>query len=235
MSLAPQRDSGNHILDLLPQADFDIVSPMLQLVELTYKQTVQKFEEDMAHAYFPTSGMISLMTVLQDEDPVEVATIGRNGLVGLPLALGVAASPHLAICQMAGEALRLPARSFRDAMRRAPGLERLVHLYIAWTLRSAGQGVACNALHPVEERACRWLLMLHNQAASDEFAMTQEFLAYMLGVRRQSVTVVAGALQNAGLIRYRRGVITVLDRARLEESACECYATLREYYTDVMT
>ena len=136
---------------------------------------------------------------------------------------------------MAGDSLRLPIGPFLEALARGPGLTRLLHRYVAFSLRLVGQGVACNALHPIESRASRWLLMIHDQARRDEFPMTQEFLAYMLGVRRQSVTVVAGSLQNAGLIGYRRGVITVLDRPRLEDAACECYATMRGYYRRVVS
>jgi CRP-like cAMP-binding protein len=134
------------------------------------------------------------------------------------------------MCQMGGDSLRAPLRPFLEAMRSAPTLRRAVHRYIAFSLRVAGQGIACNALHTVESRASRWLLMVHDQAGRDEFPMTQEFLALMLGVRRPSVTVVAGALQNAGLISYRRGVIVILDRAGLEGAACECYASIRDYY-----
>ena len=161
--------------------------------------------------------------------------MGREGFVGLAAALGVEASPHRAMCQMAGESLRLPVGPFLEALGRGPGLPRLLHRYVAFSLRLVGQGVACNALHPIEARASRWLLMIHDQAGRDEFPMTQEFLAYMLGVRRQTVTVVAGALQNAGLIGYRRGVITVLDRPRLEEAACECYASMRSYYRRIVS
>jgi hypothetical protein len=161
--------------------------------------------------------------------------VGREGFVGLAVSLGVEASPHRVMCQMAGDSLRLPVRPYLEALERGPALTRLIHRYIAFSLRSIGQTIACNTLHPVEARASRWLLVIHDQAGRDEFPMTQEFLAFMLGVRRQTVTVVAGALQSAGLIDYRRGVIVVRDRARLEQAACECYATLRGYYERVVS
>ena len=231
MSVTPSlRDSGNSFLDRLPAEEFDSLGPMLQKVSLTLRQVVHQYDADITHVYFPTTSLISLMMVLEEDDPVEVATVGKEGFVGVAVSLGVEASPHRAICQMDGDSLRLPIRPFREATGQGRELTRLIHRYIAFMLRTTGQGIACNALHPVEARASRWLLTIHDQACRDEFPMTQEFLAYMLGVRRQTVTVVAGTLQNAGLISFRRGVIVIRDRAGLEEAACECYATLRGYY-----
>jgi CRP-like cAMP-binding protein len=224
------RDSGNGLLDRLPADEFDALQPKLQRTRLTIKQVVHQSGANLGHIYFPTTSLISLLTVLQEDDPVEAATVGREGFVGLAVSLGVTASPYRAICQMTGDSLRVPVRIFREAMNQGPALTRLVHRYAAFSLRAAGQSIACNSLHTVEARASRWLLKMHDQAGGDEFAMTQEFLAFMLGVRRQTVTVVAGSLQNAGLIRFRRGVIVICDRPRLEEAACECYATIRNYY-----
>jgi CRP-like cAMP-binding protein len=224
------RDSGNDLLDRLPADEFDALQPKLQRTSLTIKQVVHQSGVDLVHVYFPTTSLISLLTVLRDDDPVEAATVGREGFVGLAASLGIMASPHRAICQMTGDSLRVPVHSFLEAMEHGPGLTRLLHRYTAFSLHSAGQSIACNSLHTVEARASRWLLRMHDQAGGDEFAMTQEFLAFMLGVRRQTVTVVAGTLQNAGLIRFRRGVMVILDRPGLEEAACECYATIRDYY-----
>jgi CRP-like cAMP-binding protein len=224
------RDSGNHLLDLLPADEFDVLQPMLQHVSLTLKQVIHQFDTEVSHIHFPTTGLLSLLTVLEDEDPIEAATVGREGFAGMSASLGVAESPHRVICQMAGQGFRLPTHLFLEAMERGPGLTQLVHRYIAFSLHGSGQTIACNALHTAEARACRWLLMLHDQAGRDEFSMTHEFLAFMLGVRRQTVTLVAGTLQGAGLINYRRGVIIIRDRAALEESACSCYATIRSYY-----
>ncbi|MDG3007655.1 Crp/Fnr family transcriptional regulator [Paludisphaera mucosa] len=228
------RDTGNQLLDRLPHDEFDRLAPNLQTVGLALKQVLYQNDAEITHIHFPTTGLISLMTVLEEDDPVEAATVGKEGFVGLTVPLGVTASPHRAICQMNGESIRLPSRSFLEAMDRGPGLTRLVRRYTASTLRATGQGIACNALHPIEARACRWLLMLHDQAGRDEFPMTHEFLSYMLGVRRQSVTVVAGTLQVAGLIDYHRGFITVRNRTGLEDASCECYATVRDYYQKVM-
>jgi CRP-like cAMP-binding protein len=229
------RDSGNDLLDQLPAEEFDPLKPFLQRVNLSLRQVIHQHEAEVTHVYFPTTGMISLLTVLEEDDPIEVATVGREGFVGLVAALGVEVSPHQAMCQMVGDCLRLPVHPFLEALRRSPALARLVHRYVAFSLRSTAQGIACNALHTVEARASRWLLIVHDQAGRDEFPLTQEFLAFMLGVRRQTVTVVAGALQSAGLIGYRRGVIVIRDRAGLEEAACECYASVRGYYDLVVS
>jgi CRP-like cAMP-binding protein len=228
------RDTGNIILDQLPADEFDTLEPMLQRVNLTLRQIVHQFDADVSHVHFPTTSLISLLTVLEEDDPVEAATVGKEGFVGLAAALGVGASPHRAMCQMGGDSLRLPIRRLAEAMERCPRLTRLIHRYAAFSLRGMGQAIACNALHTVEARACRWLLIIHDQAGSDEFPMTHEFLAFMLGVRRQTVTVIAGTLQNAGLISYHRGVIRILDRPRLEEAACECYAVIRDYYEHIV-
>ncbi|MCA1685021.1 MAG: Crp/Fnr family transcriptional regulator, partial [Planctomycetia bacterium] len=192
-------------------------------------------ETEVTHVHFPTTALLSLLAVLEEDDPVEAATVGREGFVGIAAGLGVMESPHRVICQMAGDSLRMPVRPFLVAMARGKALAHLLHRYVAFSLRNTAQGIACNALHTVEARASRWLLMIHDQAGRDEFPLTHEFLAFMLGVRRQGVTVVAGALQSAGLIQYRRGVVTVLDRHGLEEAACECYAAARGYYERVVS
>ncbi len=228
------RDSGNTLLDRLPGDEFGPLAPLFNRVVLTLKQVIHQFDSDITHVYFPTGAMFSLLTILEEDQPVEAMTVGRDGFVGMSAALGVEPSPHRVICQMGGESLRLPLHPFLEAMRTGPVLARTIHRYIAFSQRVACQALACNALHPVESRAARWLLQLHDQAEGDEFPMTHEFLAYMLGVRRQTVTLVAGTLQCAGLIAYRRGSITVLDRPRLEETACECYSSIRGYYDRIV-
>ncbi len=232
---AKLRDSGNQFIDLLPADEFDLLEPLLQRVKMTIRQTVHQFESEVGHVYFPITALFSLLTVMEEDDPVETATIGKEGFIGVAAALGVQASPHRVICQLAGDSFRIPVTTFLDAMRRGPELTRLVHRYIVFSLRNTGQGIACNALHSVEARASRWLLIIHDQAGRDEFSMTHEFLAFMLGVRRQTVTVVAGALQNAGLISFRRGTMVIRDRAGLEDAACECYESVRKYYDRVVS
>ncbi|WP_422930239.1 Crp/Fnr family transcriptional regulator [Singulisphaera sp. PoT] len=235
MSWIPRlRDSGNHLLDRLPVDEFEILAPMLQSVSLSLKQVVYQHQSDITHVHFPTTALISLLTVMEEDDPVEATTVGREGCFGTSTLLGVEASPFRAICQMAGESLRVSARSLLEVLPRCPSVSRLIHRYIVFTSRNIGQGIACNTLHNVDSRTCRWLLRVHDQAGRDEFPMTQEFLAFMLGVRRQSVTVVAGTLQNAGLISYRRGTIVIRDRVGLEDAACECYGVMQNYYEQIM-
>ena len=235
MSLNPRlRDCGNTLLDRLPAAEFDILSPRFHRIQLASRQVVQQFNAEVESVHFPTSTMLSLLTILEDDDPVEAMTVGHDGFIGLTAALGTTASPHRAICQMAGECIRIPLQSFLEVLARGPELTRIVHRFAAYMLRSTSQTIACNALHTIEARASRWLLMIHDNAGRDEFPMTHEFLAFMLGVRRQSVTVVAGTLQNAGLIQYRRGSVAILDRAGLETAACECYEAVKDYYQKTM-
>lgn len=230
MSSTPQlRDSGNQLLDRLTKDDYELLLPRFQNVSLSLRQVVHQFEDEVSYIYFPTTALFSFLTVLEEDDPVETATVGKEGFVGLTVPLGVLASPHRVMCQMNGDSLRLSVRSFLEALEQSPELKTLVNHYVVFSMRSISQTIACNALHSAEARAARWLLMVHDQAGQDEFPMTHEFLAYMLGVRRQTVTVVAGTLQNAGLIGYRRGTILIKDRERLEEAACECYGAVRKY------
>jgi CRP-like cAMP-binding protein len=226
-------DSGNDLLNLLPAEEFDTLKPILQPITLKTKQILYRSHSEVSHIHFPTTALISLVTLLYEGEPVEASAVGREGFVGVAASLSVAASPHHVVCQMNGDCLRLPVQPFREAMARCPGLSRAVQRYIAYSLRTAYQTVACNAKHSAEARASRWLLLIHDQARGGDFPMTQKFLSHMLGMRRQTVSGVAAALQDAGLIHYRRGIITVLDRPGLERTACECYATLRDYYSYV--
>jgi CRP-like cAMP-binding protein len=228
------RQTGNQLLDRIPHEEFAGLRTHLQPVDLPLKQVVQEYEAEIRDVWFPTTALLSVLIVPEEDDPVEVAEVAREGFVNAVAALGVDEGPNRVICQMAGAALRLPVAAFREALGRSPGLTRLAHRYIAFMLQCTARGLACNALHLVEARACRWILTAHDQVGQDEFPLTQEFLAFMLGVRRQTVTVVAGTLQNAGLIEYRRGSVAVRDRGRLEDAACECYALNRDYYERVV-
>ncbi|HMF11920.1 MAG TPA: Crp/Fnr family transcriptional regulator [Gemmataceae bacterium] len=182
------------------------------------------------YVYFPTGGMISLTVPMEDGKVVETATVGNEGMVGLPAVLGLDFSPNRAVSQLPSQGLRIPVASFLKVMKPGGALDRLVRRYAAYCLRYAYQTIACNLLHSVEERMCRWLLMSHDRAATNEFALTHEFLAEMLGARRQTITVAAGTLQRAGILAYRRGLIRVLDREKLENASCECYALIKIFY-----
>jgi CRP-like cAMP-binding protein len=184
--------------------------------------------EPIEYVYFPNSGIISLVNLTEDGGTVEAATVGNEGMVGLPLLLGTDRMIGQAITQIVGDALRMKADVFKQEVTPASPLYSLLLRYTQALMNLISQSVACNCLHSVEDRCCRWLLLCQDRVESDEFPLTQEFLAQMLGVRRASVSVVAATLQKAGLIRYRRGKITILDRLGLEAASCECYQIVKQ-------
>lgn len=235
MSTAPNSfRTGNRILDRLPPHEAERLLVEAETVSQPSGLEIYRQNGDMPHVYFPLRGVYSFVVVSPDGHCTEAATVGNEGFVGLPVYLGLDFSIQQAIVQVPCDALRLPADSFRRLVREHRSLEQLVLRYIAFSLRYANQTIACNALHTVEQRACRWLLMAHDRAEADEFFLTQEFLSQMLAVRRQSVSVVAGTLQKGGLITYNRGTVRILDRAGLTETACECHGVIREYYDRIM-
>jgi CRP-like cAMP-binding protein len=226
--------SGNWVLDRSPKEEFERLAPFLEPVCLGAQQALYDVNDPISHVYFPKTGMISLVTLLEDGRQVESGTIGREGLVGLPIVLGFGYSTHRIMCQVPSDSLRLPISPFTEALKNSPQLYSLLKRFVVVTLRNTAQIVACNVLHPVLERLCRWLLMLHDRAGMEEFPITQEFLAEMLGVRRQTISIIAGTLQKADLIIYRRGLVQVLNRKGLEEGACECYEVMKESYDRIM-
>jgi CRP-like cAMP-binding protein len=205
------------------------------VVELQQRTVLWEAGGEGEAVYFPLSGVISLVTVMRDGDMVEVATIGREGMAGVHHFLGSRSILNIsAMCQVSGEAVEVAAVAFREASG-APGpLHELIERYVLVLQVAIAQEVACNRLHPLEMRCARWLATTRDQVQADEFGLTQEFLSEMLGVRRATVTIAAGMLQKAGLIRYRRGWIEVLDPDRLEAAACECSAVIREEYERFM-
>ena len=184
----------------------------------------------ITHVYFPTGCIISLVTYLEDGSAVEMATIGLEGMVGLPIFLGSDTMPSRAFGQIPGDALRITAAAFKAAIKRNRPLVRVLNRYTQALFNQVAQTTACNRVHLVEQRCARWLLQTHDRVGSDQFFLTQEFLAQMLGVRRSGVSAAAGLLQKAGLIRYARGRITVLDRPGLESAACECYGVIKREF-----
>jgi CRP-like cAMP-binding protein len=204
--------------------------PRMEKISFALKQILYDVEQPITHAYFPLSGVISLVITLRAGETVEVATIGNEGLAGAPLFLGAERSAAKAVCQVTGQALRMRADNFRRSVEELPELHAVVRRYTQGLFDQVAQTTACNHVHSVQARMCRWLLMTHDRVGADEFHLTQESLAQMLGVRRPSVTVAAGTLQRAGLIRYQRGRIRITDRAGLESGACECYETVRQEF-----
>jgi len=224
---------GNRLLDRLPEEEHANLAPHLVSMPLKLKQPLIQPHDTIREVFFPTTAVVSTLVVMEDGSEVETGITGAEGFVGLSIALGLDASLNREICQVPGDGFCLPARVLREALERSRPLDALIRRYAAVMLRQTGLGVACNALHPVTERLCRWLLMSHDRVGRDEFPMTQEFMGDLLGVRRQTVTVAAGTLQEAGLITFRRGFIRIIDRARLEEAACECYGVIRALYDHV--
>ena len=204
--------------------------PRTEKISLGLKQILYDADQAITHAYFPLSGVISLVITLKGGETVEVATIGNEGLAGTPLCLGAERGAVKAVCQVTGQALRMRAEHFRRSVDEHPELQAVVRRYTQGLFDQVAQTTACNHVHSVQARMCRWLLMTHDRVGADEFHLTQEFLAQMLGVRRPSVTVAAGILQRAGLIRYQRGRIRIADRAGLEAGACECYEAVRQEF-----
>lgn len=233
MSASPLA-GGNRLLARLPPAVRDGLLAASNVTTLQHGQELYRQNGLPSYVYFPTHGMLSVVVNTTDGRAVEAATVGAEGMVGLPTYLGLNFAPHTAVCQVSGEAVRVSVAALRDAVKGDTPLDRLLRLYTAYSLRYANQTIACNALHTVEERACRWLLMTHDRVRQDEFTLTHEYLAQMLGVHRQTVSLVAGTLQRAGLISYRRGQLRVLNREELEYASCECYRVTTDLYERIM-
>jgi len=204
--------------------------PSMEKVSLSTRQLLYEADTPITHVWFPLSGVMSVVITLRDGAAVEVGTIGNEGLVGTQVFLGAERSSAKVFSQVAGQALKMRTEAFRRALQEHADLHHIVRRYTQGLMNQISQTTACNHVHSVRQRMCRWLLMTQDRVGVDEFRLTQEFLAHMLGVRRPSVTVAAGALQRAGLIRYARGRIRVLDRAALEAGACECYDTVRQEF-----
>jgi CRP-like cAMP-binding protein len=225
----------NAILTKLPPAEFDRLRQRLEVVDAELRQQLYEPRQVITEVYFPLSAVVSVVA-LADEDrvQVEVATIGGEGMLGLPLFLGAAASPHAAFCQIPGLAARLSADDFRQALIGDGALHRALNRYTQATIVQIAQSVICNSTHSAEQRACRWLLTTHDRVDRDQFPLTQEFLAQMLGVRRPTVSEIASRLQSEGLIRYTRGVITICDRPKLERATCDCYWIVKAEYNHLL-
>jgi CRP-like cAMP-binding protein len=220
----------NRLLAALPSEDFGLISPHLTPHELEKGRHLFDPGDPMEVVYFPHDCVISLMTLMENGAAIESAPVGREGALGLMAAVAPRQSLVRAIVQAPGFASRISASALHDAWTRSPALRDLVDRHNEALFGHAIQSVACNALHGVEARFCRWLLSCRDRIDGDTISLTQEFLADMLGVQRTTVTAVAGSLQAKGLIRYRRGVVDILDRAGLEAITCECYAAVRRGY-----
>ena len=216
----------NHLLSLLPHDEREALLPYLERVELEVRQLAYDVNRPIEYAYFPVDGVISILGVMTDRAAVEVATIGIEGMVGLPLFLGTNQVFGQAFVQVSGTALRIPAEAFLRASRGGK-FRDLLHLYTQALFTQISQAAACNRLHLTEERFARWLLMIHDRVGRDQFVLTQDFLSQMLGVRRATVSEIAAEAQRNGIIEYSRGRLTIVNREGLERSTCECYGVIR--------
>jgi CRP-like cAMP-binding protein len=220
----PPTGNLNRLLAALPSADYSRILPTLSVVSLRLKDILHKPGEHIRHVYFPGGGFCSMLTVLEDGRMVEIATLGREGMVGVSAMLDGASVTSAAMVQGATETCyRMNVEAFRREIDRRGAFHDLMAHYAQALFGFVAQSTACNAIHSVEQRLARWLLMAHDRMESNEFPLTQEFVAMMLGASRPTVTVVAGTLQKAGLIKYRHGRVTIVDRDTLEAASCECY------------
>jgi CRP-like cAMP-binding protein len=214
---------SNRLLGLLPPKDYKRLRPHLKPIALEYRQSLYRAHKPVGFVYFIETGVGSLVNTMANGQAAEVGTIGNEGVVGLPLVLEDSAAPTSVYVQVPGAGLRIKAALFNRELARSASMRTVMLHYTHAFFNQVAQSAACNQFHSLEQRCCRWLLMTRDRMDSDEFLLTQEFLAMMLGVQRTGVSAAAGALQRAGLIRYKRGQVTILDRRGLEQRSCECY------------
>lgn len=219
----------NQLLATLPEADWKRWKAQLEAVELPLGAVLYEPGATLGHVYFPTTAIVSLLYVMENGASAEIAVVGFEGLVGISLFMGGESTPSRAVVQSAGQGFRMKADVLKDEFKRAP----VMHLLLRYTqalITQMAQTAVCNRHHSLDQQLCRWLLLSLDRLQGSELVMTQELIANMLGVRREGVTEGATRLQKAGLIRYARGRITILDRAGLEERTCECYQVVRDEY-----
>jgi CRP-like cAMP-binding protein len=220
----------NRILDRLPQKDLNRIRKALTKFDAVVRDEIYESNKPFAHVYFPETAIGSVVNVMEDGTEIEVATVGYEGMVGLPFFLGTKQTPARAFWQVAGTAFRLDGAFLQKEKRSGSALAATLGLYTQGFFAQIAQSVTCNRLHTLEQRCARWLLMTHDRVPGDDFPLKQEFLAAMLGVRRTGISEVAGRLQRKRLIRYSRGCMSVIDRRGLERLSCECYRVVaREY------
>ncbi len=226
MSL-PHSPNQNHLLAALPTAEFERLAPHLELVPMLLGQSLYEPGGRLQHVFFPTTAIVSLLFVLESGSSAEIAGVGNEGILGISLFMGGDTTPSSAVVQTAGHGYRLQGKLLKEEFNRGGLMQRLLLRYTQALLTQMCQTAACNRHHSIEQQLCRWLLLTLDRLPSNELTMTQELVASALGVRREGITEAAGKLQRAGVIRYRRGHIAVLERSGLEVGACECYAVVK--------
>ncbi|HEY0378946.1 MAG TPA: Crp/Fnr family transcriptional regulator [Pyrinomonadaceae bacterium] len=215
---------GNRLLAALPRSEQKQLLPKLERVPLALGDIIHEPDEPIRYAYFPYQGVVSILTILKGRTSIEVGTVGNEGVAGITVFLGVDSSPDRAVVQVPGEAVRMKTSDFKEAAKRdGSKFNELVHLYAYVLLTQMSLSVACNRFHNVERRLARWLLAIQDRVQANEFLLTQEYIAQMLGAHRPHVTKAVGNLQNGGLISFSRGKIVITDRRGLEKACCDCY------------
>ncbi len=227
MAAAVGSPHQNHLLDALPTADYERLTAHAELILMTLGDVLYEPGAKLRHVYFPTTAIVSLLYVMEDGASAEIAVVGNEGILGISLFMGGDTTPSRAIAQSAGHAFRVKADLLKSEFERFGATMHLLLRYTQALITQMSQTAVCNRHHSVDQQLCRWLLLSLDRLPSNELSMTQELIANMLGVRREGVTEAAGKLQHAGLIRYRRGRITVLDRPGLESRCCECYQVVK--------
>ncbi|HEY9402690.1 MAG TPA: Crp/Fnr family transcriptional regulator [Pyrinomonadaceae bacterium] len=220
----------NQLLAALPGKDYKRLLPHLESVPLPFMEVLYECGDAIKHVYFPNDGLISLLVVMKDQTHREIGVVGNEGMLSVAGALGMKTTPHRALVQLPGSAMRLKAVTLRSELKRGGAIGEVLQHYAHSLFTQVSQSAACVSAHALDKRLSRWLVMTHDHAIGDDFEMKHEFLARMLGVTRSIVTRAAGHLQNQKMIRYSRGRVTILDRHRLEATACECYAVIKAEY-----
>ena len=227
--MAAQNDpKQNHLLAALPQSEFERLAPHLELVSLALGEVLYESGGRLNHVYFPTDSIVSLLYVMEDGSSAEIAVVGNEGILGISLFMGGETTPSRAVVQSEGSGYRLPAQLLKREFNRGGPMMLLLLRYTQALITQMSQTAVCNRHHSIDQQLSRWLLMSLDRLPSDELTMTQELIANMLGVRREGVTEAAGKLRDAGIIEYSRGHIKVLDRPKLEQHVCECYAVVKK-------
>ena len=230
MVLTQSKPVENQLLAALPRAELTRWLPMMELVQLPLGMVLYESGRTQTHVYFPVSAIVSLLYVLENGGSAEIAVVGNEGVVGISLFMGGETTPSRAVVQSAGEGYRIKAATIKEEFNRSGPVMHLLLRYTQALITQMAQTAVCNRHHSLDQQLCRWLLLSLDRLAGNDLVMTQELIANMLGVRREGVTEAALALQQAGLIRYQRGHITVLDRPRLEKRTCECYLVVKREY-----
>lgn len=223
-------ECSNFLLSRLPANEYQALKEHLEWIPTPLQFVFYRRDQPIDYVYFPLSGEHSVLAIMEDGSSVEVGTIGNEGFSTIEILTGSELALETVVCQIPGETLKMPRARFMEAIESQKTLRHLAYRYLQAYLAQVSQSVACNRLHTTEERFAKWMLMNHDRVPGDEIQITQEYLAAMLGVHRPSVSLIARNFQRLGLIKYSRGVVTVLDRGGIEEASCECYAAVKKQF-----